>query len=475
MERTYNESSKRMTNRNTLLAGFLIAFALLAVVVAYLTFTGVRRFIASWNLTNLPGISVSAAQDPTPDPLSTAAPIPGVAAIPVLEGPRPEPWDGASRVNMLVMGLDYRDWEAGEGAPRTDTMILLSIDPVTKTAGILSIPRDLWVSMPGFEDANRINTAYRFGEIYKLPGGGPELAMKTVEGVLGLDINYYALIDFFAFEKFIDELGGIKVDVDKTIKVDPIEGNTIHLKAGPQVLPGNLALAYARARNTKGSDFDRAKRQQKVIMGIRNRIMSSNALPGLIARAPAIYNDLASGIHTNLNLNEAIQLAWLAQEIPEEDIKRGVIGTEQVTFGVSPEGDQVLKPRPEQVRILRDEIFTASGPASPAQSDLTSQELMQAENAKVSVLNGSGSGGLADQTADYLKADGVNVTETGDAPEPYAATTIISYTGNPYTVKYLVEKMNIVPSRIYHRYDPSSPVDVVLYLGYDWANTNPMP
>jgi len=67
------------------------------------------------------------------------------------------------------------------------------------------------------------------------------------------------------------------------------------------------------------------------------------------------------------------------------------------------------------------------------------------------------------------------VTETGDAPEPYSATTIISYTGNPYTVKYLVDKMKIVPSRIYQRYDPTSPVDVVLYLGYDWANTNPMP
>ena len=475
MERTYTDASKRASGRNNLLIGFLVAFALLAILVGYLTFTGVRRFIASWNLTNLPGISVSAAQSPTPDPLSTAAPVPGGAAAPVLEGPQPEPWDGASRVTLLVMGLDYRDWEAGEGAPRTDTMILLSVDPVTKTAGILSIPRDLWVSMPGFEDPNRINTAYRFGEIYELPGGGPELAMKTVEGVLGLDINYYALIDFFAFEKFIDQLGGIKVDVEKTIKVDPIEGNTIHLKSGPVVLHGNLALAYARARNTKGGDFDRAERQQKVIMGIRNRILSSNALPTLIGRAPAIYNDLASGIHTNMNLDEAIKLAWLAQQISEENIKRGVIGTDQITFGTSPEGDQVLKPRPEQVRILRDEIFTASGPASPAMSDLTPKELMQAENARVSVLNGSGAGGLASQTADFLKADGVNLTETGDAPEPYAATTIISYTGNPYTVRYLVDLMSISPNRIYHRYDPSSPVDIVIYLGYDWANTNPMP
>jgi polyisoprenyl-teichoic acid--peptidoglycan teichoic acid transferase len=73
-----------------------------------------------------------------------------------------DPWDGASRVTALVMGLDYRDWEAGEGAPRTDTMILLTIDPLSKTAGMLNIPRDLWVNIPGF-DYDRINTAYRLG------------------------------------------------------------------------------------------------------------------------------------------------------------------------------------------------------------------------------------------------------------------------------------------------------------------------
>jgi len=354
-------------------------------------------------------------------------------------------------------------------------MILLSVDPVSKTAGMVSIPRDLWVSIPGFQDPSRINAAYRLGETYELPGGGPELAMQTVESLLGLKIDYYALIDFATFEKFIDEIGGAKIEIPKKIKVDPINGETTVLKKGEQVLPGSLALAYARARYTEGGDFDRAQRTQQVIMGIRNRIINANALPGLIARAPAIFNQLSTGITTNLGLDQAIQLAVLAQQVPEENIKQGVIGSEQVTFGKSPEGDDVLKMRPEQVRILRDEIFTSEGAASPLMAGSTIEELVKAENASVSVLNGSGTPGLATRTADYLKSLGVNVVSTGDAPEQTIYTTVISHTGNPYTLKYLVGLMSIPPNTIYNRFDPASPVEIELSLGADWANSNTMP
>jgi len=209
--------------------------------------------------------------------------------------------------------------------------------------------------------------------------------MKTVEGVLGLKIDYYALIDFYAFEQFIDELGFIEIDVPRNIWVDPIDGPTVKLKRGAHDLPGNLALAYARARNTEGGDFDRAGRQMQVIMAIRDRILSYDLLATLMSRAPGIYEQLSAGVQTNLGLDQAIQLAWLVQQIPEEDIKTGSIGTDHVTFGKSPDGDDVLKPRPEQIRILRDEIFATAGLASPALAGADPQELMQAENANVSV------------------------------------------------------------------------------------------
>jgi LCP family protein required for cell wall assembly len=470
-----NSETKQAATSNLVLVGLLITFFIIAGLVAFLTFTNVRDVVASWNLTDLPGMVVNSAK-PTQDS-PQVNPSEGEAAPPppVAIGPEPIPWDGASRVNVLVMGLDYRDWVSGEGAPRTDTMVLLSVDPLTKTAGFLNIPRDLWVSIPGFEEPNRINVAYRFGETYQLPGGGAELAMKTVEGLLGLKIDYYALIDFYSFEQFIDELGFIEIDVPRNIWVDPIDGPTVKLKKGAHDLPGNLALAYARARNTDGGDFDRAERTQQVIMAIRDRILKAEMLPTLVSRAPAIFEQISGGVQTNLTLEQAIQLAWLAQRIPEADIKRGAIGTEHVTFSKSPDGDDVLKPRPEQIRILRDEIFTTDGPISPAMEDSDPHELMLAENASLSVLNGAGTPGLAARTSDYLLSQGVNVTTTGDAPEPYNTTTIISYTGNPYTLDYLVELMGIADNRIYNRFDPTSQVDIVVYLGYDWANNNSMP
>ncbi len=221
----------------------LIGFGLVVLLTAYLTFVTIRDFVASWEITNLPGVTV---RDATPIPgVENGTPAANLAApLQPIGGPTPPPWDGANRVSLLVMGLDYRDWQAGEGPPRTDTMILLTVDPVNRTAGMLSIPRDLWVSIPGY-DYGRINTAYQLGEAYKLPGGGPQLASETVEELLGIKIDYYAQVDFGAFARFIDEIGGVEVDVNEELKLDPLgDGNTKKLKPGHYNLPGNLALAY---------------------------------------------------------------------------------------------------------------------------------------------------------------------------------------------------------------------------------------
>ena len=169
-------------------------------------------------------------------------------------------------------------------------MILLTLDPVTRTAGILSIPRDLWVAIPGFKHG-KINTAYYLGDAHKLPGGGPGLAVKTVEEFLGVPINFYAQVDFGVFVRFIDEIGGVKIDVPEEITVDLLgSGSSTKktLQPGVQVLPGEWALAYARARYTEGGDFDRAQRQQQVIMAIRDRIISFDMLPILISKADVL-------------------------------------------------------------------------------------------------------------------------------------------------------------------------------------------
>jgi LCP family protein required for cell wall assembly len=457
------------------LVGLAVAFLFAAGATAYLTFAAVRDLVASWNAPEVPAPAVAPveATPGLPEDLGEAGNIP----LQPENRPAPHPWDRNSRVTVLVMGLDQRDFEAGEGAPRSDTLILLSLDPETRTAGMLSIPRDLWVPIPGFDSA-KVNQAYRFGELYDVEGGGPGLAMETVEQLIGLEINYYAQIDFGAFEQLIDELGGVKVDVPEEIAVDPLgDNNNKVLQPGVQVLPGDLALAYARARDTAGGDFDRAQRQQQVIMGIRDRVLSSDMLPLLIRRAPALYDTIASGVDTNLTLLQIVQLAWLAQQIEEENIHRGVIGPDQVTFSTSFDGQDILQPLPEQIRLLADQVFTTSGPIAPAptEAEADPQSLMQAEAASISVLNGTLTTGLAAQTADFLKSEGFNVVEPGNADEIYEQTTLLVYKGKPRTMQRLVELMGISGDRIYYRQDDASPVDIVLLLGEDWAGTNALP
>ena len=381
-------------------------------------------------------------------------------------------WDGAGQVNMLVMGLDYRDWSAGDGPSRTDTMIVLTMDPLKKTAGMLSIPRDLWVPIPGFDYA-RINTAYFQGEANNLPGGGPGLAVATVEQLLGVPIHYYAQIDFFAFEKFIDEIGGIVIYVKEPITIYPIGKPKVTLQPDSYRVGGDFALAYARTRYTENGDFDRSQRQQEVILAIRRQVVRFDMLPTLISRAPALYGDFAAGIQTNMTLDEILKLAVIAQQIDVENIQRGAISVNQVSFAESEAGASILIPHPEAIRDLRDQIFTGSGLLRPLVEG-GSQARMQAENARLMLLNGTLAEGLAARTQEYLQSQGANVVEISGAELNYNSV-VIDYTSNPGTVSYLVELLRIPPENIYFEYDPGSGVDVIVKLGTDWVDNNPLP
>jgi LCP family protein required for cell wall assembly len=443
--------------------GLAAAFILAAALSGVLIFSTVRGLAASWNGTGFPSFSLGPS-----NPVPTSAP--GVTpTIAPLDEPS-KPWDGTDRITILLMGLDYRDWVSGDGPPRTDSMMLVTIDPVTHTAGMLSIPRDLWVDIPGFEH-NRINTAYFLGETYKLPGGGPALAMKTVENFIGVPIQYYAVIDFYAFERMIDEIGGIDVYIPETIKISPI-GHESHLLFGGKGthLNGADALAYARARKTEGGDFDRAQRQQQVALAVRDRILGKNMIPTLVTKAPALYQELADGVRTNLTFDQMLRLALLALDIPPDSITKGIISPpDMVQFETLPDGAQVLRPNPDQIRILRDQIFTTTGAIGPSISTDDPAAAAKAENAKVSVLNGAGVEGLASSTADYLRGQGLTVTTVGNADRlDYTKSIIIDYTGKPYTARYLMNLMNLSESQILSQANPDSDVDVAVILGADW-------
>ena len=373
-------------------------------------------------------------------------------------------------VNVLIMGIDARSPDVR--APLTDTMILFTIDPVSNTAGMISIPRDLWVKIPGSE-YGKINTAYSIGESFQLPGGGPGLAVRTVEDLLGVPIQYYAQINFEAFVSFIDNIDGVKVTIPERIQLDIVNTDRSYwLDPGTYTLPGDLALAYVRNRSTSGGDFDRAQRQQQVIMAIRDRVLSFNMMPTLIAKAPQLYADLSSGIRTNLTLDQALSLAQKALSIPRDQILSRAINGSYVNFGTSPDGLSMLRPIPDKIRELRDEVF---GGVSAVNAEQNLETILQEEGASISVRNASSQEGLAAKTAEYLRAKGLNVVEeTNAAYQTYS--TITFYGAKPYTLHYLVDLFKIIPStRIVYAYDPAATVDLVLYLGDDFAANSTLP
>jgi len=450
----------------------------LAFIVGFLVFTTVRNVVTGW---------ASGAPNPfgfigNSTNTGSNTPMPGETSVPILLEEAPQAWDGKERVTILLMGLDYRDWESGNGPPRTDTMMLFTIDPVTKTAGMLSIPRDLWVEIPGFEH-NRINTAYFLGETNSLPGGGSALAMKTVENLMGVPIHYYAIIEFSTFEQMIDEIGGIDVLVKQRVKISPIGRTSIWLDPKPYHFDGAETLAYARARKTEGGDFDRAERQQQVALAIRDRIVGFEMIPTLVTKAPTLYQQLKTGIKTNLidpsappdqlvkQLQQVISLALLAMDVDPETIQKGVIGPpDMVNLAILPSGAEVLKPVPDQIRRLRDEIFTSTSAIAP--SIRTDDPLSAAiqEGARIAVLNGAGIEGFAGRTGQFLEGQGLDVVEIGNADRlDYARSLIIDYTGNPYTRQYLLVLSDLTESQILSQSDPSSDVDIALILGADWT------
>lgn len=460
-----------------------IIIALMSIIGLALgagAFSFVREFVATSTIIQFEGIplpnfdDIGAQTNVTPQSGETPIPVES-GAIPSLQ--LPEPWDGTSRVTLLVIGLDYADWSAErrDDPPRSDTMILFTIDPLSKTAGMLSIPRDMWVDIPGF-GYGKINTAYALGEAYKVPGGGPAMAAKTVEQFLGVPIQYYARVDFKAFEEFIDEIGGIIITVEEPITLVPINAPKQTLQPGTYNLPGYLALAYARNRKTEGGDVDRAKRQQQVVLAIRNRIMEPRVLAQVFGNPMAVYREVASGLQTNLSLEDAVRLGVLATSIPPENIKHGVLDFDMAIPTTSPDGLYILKPIMDKIRILRDEIFTTGGPISPAAQGANPQELMKLEGARVLVQNGTYTEGLGARTAEYLTSQGVNVVGTANADGYYANSTLIDLTGKPYTLNYLRQLFNMsLPAQFVSRFDPNAQVDVILIVGEDWASNNPMP
>ncbi|MFZ4828822.1 MAG: LCP family protein [Phototrophicaceae bacterium] len=270
-----------------------------------------------------------------------------------------EAWDGTSRFTILLMGLDRRPGESGLQY-RTDTMMLVSLDPQNNSVGILSIPRDLYVSVPGYATLQRINTPMVLGEL-QCEGCGPNLAMQTAQNNLGIRVNEFIAVDFSAFINFVDLIGGIDVTTTYTIN-DPAYPNMyygydpFYLVAGDHHLDGATALKFARTRHGS-SDFERALRQQDVLYAIRDKILQPGTLANLIIQSPTLYLQFQESFISGLSLDQLIQLTLYVKDIPKENIYTGVIDQRYVSNYMTPEGAAVLIPNRSALPSLMIEVF----------------------------------------------------------------------------------------------------------------------
>jgi LCP family protein required for cell wall assembly len=348
---------------------------------------------------------------------------------------------------------------------RTDTMMIVTLDPKTATAGVLTIPRDLWVPIPGRSEPSRINTANYFGAATKYPGGGPALAKKTVELNFGRRIHYYVLVDFNGFRRIIDRLGGIDIDVPKAIN-DPCYPDEnygcgpLHIPAGRTHMNGELALKYARTRHQDG-DFGRAKRTIQVLMAVRDKALRSD----VIAKLPGLVAEMGSAVQTDLKPQEIFALAPLASQVRTENIKTGSIDQTMTFEYRERNGADVLWFDRSKVGQLINQIIPQDAPANGQSAGV------KREAASVIVLNGTANAQVAERATKYLQGQGFQIYSYGNADRmDYPNTVLIDYSGNKsVTIAELAKIFRVDPANIRRTVAITSDVDIRVILGADWT------
>jgi len=380
-------------------------------------------------------------------------------------------------VYFLLTGLDKREWEGDTGPGLTDTIMVAYLEKSSEKAGLISIPRDTWVEVPNY-GPYKINQAYSLGEAYGYPGGGPGILMDTAGNLLGIEIDYYVQVDFEAFVVLVDAVNGVLVNVPEEILVWPnaeMEGDMKRLYPGKQVLPGNLALGYVRTRDTLEGDFGRTKRQQQVLVGLQKKLFSYEILPMLIPRLPSLYRDLSTNLETNLTLNQIITLAWAVRDINPQSVQTRMIKEPMVSADVNEKNQYILVPDLEEIRrIWQDMQDITATPIPEPTREITLDEYLEEENASIAVMNATSSPGLAGITAEFLEGKGFQIGEVGNAEKFKDQTLVYDYSGKPYTVRALLSALGYTQNRLFHRSDPSATTDIVIVLGADWVNENPM-
>lgn len=388
----------------------------------------------------------------TPIPITPAPQVAAPTLTPRAVTVRDQALVPPTNLNILLLGTDQRP---GQSNWRTDTIILLTINQQEKTVGLLTIPRDLYVNIPGI-GKQRINTADFYGYYYHYPGEGPNLVKQTIEQNLGVRVHYFVRGGFDAFRQAIDLLDGIQVDVDCPLYeqdfYDDYGHATLNFQPGVQTMDGVTALRYARSRYTT-NDYDRGRRQRKVILAMWDKATSLNLIP----KWPELYQEFSDSIQTDLGPTEMAALAYIGAQLKMDKIKARAIDNRSTIPYITPEGAQVLLPNAEKIHAVLVEFFA---------SDTAQVDAVEMENATIRIVSGNPQ--AAALAATTLKRQGLNASADGPAPPLAARSSITVYSNKPATAQRLAALLRLDSASIQTATDAVADADIVVNLGQNY-------
>lgn len=324
------------------------------------------------------------------------------------------------RINILLLGYGG---PGHDGPYLTDTMMVVSVQPSTKSVALISIPRDLVVDIPGY-DYRKINSVLSFGRDNNYPGGGEALTVNVVSDLLNLPIQYYARVDFDGFVDVINQVGGVTVTVDRAFSDYQYPNNSygydpISFKVGEQKMDGARALKFARSRhgnNGEGSDFARAARQQKVILALKDKLLSFGTLSNP-KKLSDVLGSLGSHSQTNMEVWEMLRLAKLAGDVQPDHIINKVYDDSADGFlkvGTGAGGAFILVPRSGNYRDMQ---FLAR--------NVFDDEAAVREGAHIMVVNATSFSSLGATTKQALQALGLDAVKSSSLTKTTIGQTVL--------------------------------------------------
>lgn len=376
---------------------------------------------------------------------------------------------GDRRINILLLGVGGENHPGGN---LTDTIMVASIDPKNKEVAMLSIPRDLYVKVKGY-GSTKINAVMSIddGEV-KNGEKNYELIKGTVSDFLGVPIHYFALVNFDGFKKIIDIAGGVDIDVKKDL-YDPMypDENVLgydpfYVEAGQRHFDGDEALKYARSRETT-SDFDRARRQQEVIVAVKEKLTQKENMlsPKKISQVMSV---LADNLKTDLQLGELEALAGLAKEIKSENIHQKVLDDSADGPLYSDRYDEMYVLVPKDSTLKGVHLFVSQYFKDPFLAD---------ENAKIVITNGTKSEYLKNKIVQDIEDAGFNISDssTKDSKE-FKKTFIYDYTNGKkkgtsgFLKEYFGNSVEIISLDSKENKEGVADFEIILGSDYQYSN-----